>query len=388
MTENRLSYLGPLASAPKQAKKTLRAFARELPWGFIVVVGLPTLIAAIYFLLIASPRYVSEARFVVRAPAQPQMSALGVALQGVGFTSQASDAFAVHEYITSRDGLAALNRRIDVSEVLAPPGADMIARYPNLLENRSFESMYKAFPRFVTVGYASQTGISTLRVEAFKPADAQKMADALLKEGEALVNRLNERAMNNAVADATARNAAAVQAAGETQAALAAFRNAQRFLDPTREANAMSQVIIGLMANLAEVEAQRDQLRMEAPQSPILPSLNRRIATLERQIEQERVKIAGSASSLAPQLGRYETLVLQNELAAKEMAAASANLTSARQEAQRQQLYLQRIAAPNLPDVASEPRRIRSILTVLLTCLLIYGVGWMVWAGVREHRQD
>jgi capsular polysaccharide transport system permease protein len=388
MTENRLSYQGPLASAPGRPKRTLRTVAKKLPWGFIVVVGLPTLLAAIYFLLIASPRYVSEARFVVRTPAQPQMSALGVALQGVGFTSQASDAFAIHEYITSRDGLAELNRRMDVSEVLAPPGADFIARYPNPLEKRSFESMYKAFPRFVTVGYASQTGISTLRVEAFKPADAQKMADALLNEGEALVNRLNERAMDNAVADAMARNAAAVQAAGEAQAALAAFRNAQRFLDPTREANAMSQVIIGLMANLAEVEAQRDQLRMEAPQSPILPSLDRRIATLERQIAEERNKIAGSASSLAPQLGRYETLVLQNELAAKEMAAASANLTSARQEAQRQQLYLLRIAAPNLPDVASEPRRFRSILTVLLTCLLIYGIGWMVWAGVREHRQD
>lgn len=233
MTENRLSYMGPLASAHNRPKKTLRTIAKKLPWGFIIVVGLPTLMAAIYFFLIASPRYVSEARFIVRSPAQPQMSALGVALQGVGFTSQASDAFAIHEYITSRDGLAELNRRMDVSEVLAPPGADFIARYPNPLEKRSFESMYKAFPRFVTVGYASQTGISTLRVEAFKPADAQKMADALLNEGEALVNRLNERAMDNAVADAMTRNAAAVRAAGETQAALAAFRNAQRFLDPT-----------------------------------------------------------------------------------------------------------------------------------------------------------
>lgn len=388
MTENRLTYLGPLASNQQRPKRTLRSLSKNLPWGFIVVVAIPTLLATIYFLLIASPRYVSEARFIVRSPAQPQMSALGVALQGVGFTSQASDAFAVHEYVNSRDGLAELNRRMNLATVLAPPGADIFARYPNPLEDRSFESMYKAFSRFVTVGYASQTGISTLRVEAFKPADAQQMAEALLNGGEALVNRLNERAMNNAVADALARRAQAVESAGEAQTALAAFRNDQRFLDPTREANAMSQVVVGLMANLAEAEAQRDQLQSEAPQSPLLPSLNRRIATIQNQITEERGKIAGGASSLAPQLGRYETLVLQNELAANEVAAATANLTSARQEAQRQQLYLQRIAAPNLPDIASEPRRLRSILTVLMTCLLIYGVGWLVWAGVREHRQD
>ncbi|WP_428153198.1 chain-length determining protein [Brevundimonas sp.] len=388
MNENRLSYVGPLSSAPKPRKRDFRSVVKKMPWGFLAVVVIPTLIAAVYFLLIAAPRYVSEARFIVRSPSQPQMSALGIALQGAGFTSQASDAFAIHEYITSRDGLVELNRRVNMGEVLGPRHADFLARYPNLLEDRSFESMYKAFSRFITVGYASQTGISTLRVEAFRPGDAQKVANALLDEGEMLVNQLNRRATANAAADATARKDAAVRLAGEAQAALAAFRNQQRFLDPAREAMAMSQVMVGLMSSLAEIEAQRDQLRAEAPQSPLLSSLNGRIEALQRQIAEERAKIAGGASSLAPQLGQYETLVLNNELAAKEVAAATSNLMSAQQEAQRQQLYLERIASPNLPDVASEPRRLRSILSVLLTCLLIYGVGWLVWAGVREHRQD
>ena len=43
---------------------------------------------------------------------------------------------------------------------------------------------------------------------------------------------------------------------------------------------------------------------------------------------------------------------------------------------------------PSLPDKASEPRRWRSILTVLASALLFYGVGWLIWAGIREHRQD
>lgn len=388
MTENRLSYVGPLSPPLRPSKRNLRSVLKRLPWGFLVVVAAPTMIAAAYFLFIAAPRYVSEARFIVRSPSQPQISALGIALQGAGFTNQASDAFAIHEYITSRDGLIELNRRVNMTEIMGPKYADIFARYPNPLEDRSFESMYKAFSRFITVGYASQTGISTLRVEAFRPDDAQKVANALLDEGEMMVNQLNRRATENAVSDATARREAALRLAGEAQAELAAFRNQNRFLDPAREAAAMSQVAVGLMSALAELEAQKAQLQAEAPQSPQLPSLNGRISALERQIAEERAKIAGGSSSLAPRLGQYETLVLNNELATKEVAAATSSLTSARQEAQRQQLYLERIASPNLPDVASEPRRLRSILSVLLTCLLIYGVGWLVWAGVREHRQD
>ena len=38
------------------------------PIAGLLIVGLPTLLAAIYFLLIASPRYVSEARFISCGP--------------------------------------------------------------------------------------------------------------------------------------------------------------------------------------------------------------------------------------------------------------------------------------------------------------------------------
>ncbi len=82
MTEPNLSYLGPIPKALTYEKPNLPWWKR-LPIPFVVVVVFPTLIAAIYYLLIASPRYVSETQFVVRAANQSQTSSLGVALQGV-----------------------------------------------------------------------------------------------------------------------------------------------------------------------------------------------------------------------------------------------------------------------------------------------------------------
>ena len=84
MTDPKLEYVRPLQKAlTHQKSKSLP----EIPWGLIVFVAFPTLIAAVYFLLVASPRYVSEARFVVRtANGGGAPSSFGIALQGVGLS--------------------------------------------------------------------------------------------------------------------------------------------------------------------------------------------------------------------------------------------------------------------------------------------------------------
>ena len=157
MTEPRLDYLGPLPGSEPRAPRPLVKRLTGLPWPFVLIVIVPTLLAAIYYLLIASPRYVSEARFIVRAPAQTQPSALGVALQGVGLPGAQTDAFAVYEYVRSRDGLRDLGTRYDVAAVLGRSGTDILARHPRPWDSRSFEGLHRGYQRFVTVGYDSTT---------------------------------------------------------------------------------------------------------------------------------------------------------------------------------------------------------------------------------------
>lgn len=387
MAEAQINYLGPIPEALTFREES-KPWWRRLPIGFLLVVALPTLLAALYYLVIATPRYVSEARFIVRASNQSQPSAIGVALQGVGLSTTQSDAFAVHEYIKSRDALRELGRRFDIAAILNPPGADAFSRYPRPWDSRGEEGLYKGLGRFVVVGYDSTTGISTLRVEAFRAEDARQLNLALLAGGEQLVNRLNERAVGDAVTDATlARDEARTRLSG-IQQQLTAFRNREGFIDPEISARESSSLIGGLLATVAQLRADRAQLVGEAPQSPQLPILDGRIAAYERQIAAERAKVAGASTSLAPRVGVYEDLNLQRELADRELTQATASLLAAQQEARRQKLYLDRIVNPNLPDKPTQPRRWIAILTVFASSILIYGVGWLIWAGVREHAQD
>lgn len=387
MTDNKLNYLGPI---PKllEFERSHSPWWRRIPLAALVVIGLPTLLAMVYYLLIASPRYVSETQFLVRAAGQSTPSSLGIALQGVGIAPTQTEAFVVHNYITSRDGLAELSRRYEVVEMLGPRGIDAFSRYPRPWEGRSQEALYKGFQRFVTVGYDSTTGISTLRVEAFRARDAQVLAEALLGGGEQLVNRMNERSAADAVAQAQQSRDEARTRLSEAQQRLTAFRNREQIIDPASSALQSSQLIGGLLAELARLRADRAQLASEASNSPQLTVFDSRIRAYEGQIETERAKIAGDAGSLAPKLSIYEDLMLTREFADRELTQATAAVITAQQEARRQKLYLDRVVSPSLPDEPAEPRRWLAILTVFASSLLVYGVGWLIYAGVREHRQD
>jgi capsular polysaccharide transport system permease protein len=387
MSDPRLSYVGPVDGAGSTRGGSRPSLLSRIPVAFLIVVVLPTVVTAIYFLFIATPRYVSEARFIVRAATQEQPSSLGVALQGVGLSSNATDSFAVHEYIKSRDSLTEVSRHIDVPTVLAASGADPISRYPRPWQSRSNESLFKAFQRFVTVGYETSTGISTLRVESFRAEDSQRVAQALLDGGEALVNRLNERSSARAVEDAQRTVIEAEARLNSVQVRLTNYRNSEGIIDPTLSATEGSTTISGLLTTVASLRAERAETASQAPQSPQLPLIDARIAAFERQIAIERQKIAGDQGSLASKISGYETLALEREFADKSLGAANAALDSARQDARRQKLYLERVVNPSRPDRPSQPQRLTAILAVFVTMLLLYGLGWLTWAGLREHRQ-
>ncbi len=206
-----------------------------MPPFFLIVVALPTLIAAIYYLAIAAPEYVSETTFVVRTPTQPTSGSLdSVLLGGLGGGGGAADAYVIQDYITSRQAVHDLEVGQDLRAKLARPTIDLAARFPRPFQPANFENLYQAYKKFIDVGMNGQTGISTLRVTAFTPKDASDMANALLDGGEGVINRLNDRAAADAVAESHKRISEAEARVVAAETALTDFRNREQLIDPQR----------------------------------------------------------------------------------------------------------------------------------------------------------
>jgi BexC/CtrB/KpsE family polysaccharide export inner-membrane protein len=157
-------------------------------------------------------------------------------------------------------------------------------------------------------------------------------------------------------------------------------------VDPEKQANVQLQFVSKLQDELIGARLQLQQLQALAPENPQIPLLQTRIGGLTRQIDSELGRVAGSQRSLSAAAVQYQRLTLDREYADRRLAAALTSLQDARNEARRQQAYVERIVDANLPDEAQEPRRLRSIFATLILGLIAYGILSMLIAGVREHR--
>ncbi|ASW08389.1 capsule biosynthesis protein (plasmid) [Rhizobium sp. 11515TR] len=370
-------------AGPAKARKRRKRFGRLSV--YLLAVIAPTLAVSAYYAFIAAPIYVSESSFVVRMAAPPSSNVFGSLLQNSGITRSQDDTFSVQEYIRSRQALKELAERLPVRAIFGSPQADWLTRFPRFWENNSEEQLYNYYSDRVSVIHNDTTGITVLRTTAFHAQDAADMNASLLALGGDLLDRLNNRARGDAVRFADGEVQQAQQRVIDAQRNITNFRNKELMVDPNASSMSMIDLISNLTSTLANSRARLAETRKTAPDSSSIPFLTSQIAALEQQIENERAKMVGSDKSIAPRIADYESLVLMREFSNKALVSALDSLEAARADARRQQLYLEVVVPPQMPDEAEMPYALKNVTVVFLSLSLCYLLGWLMVTAIRDH---
>ena len=377
-----------MAPPPPARPSRLHRLRRRVDAIFIVTVLIPTVIAALYFGVIASDVYISESRFVVRSPQRPSQGGLGALLQGTVFSRSQDDTYSVHDYIRSRDALRELDGNLNLRKVFSDEKVDFVNRFPALeWWDASFEALHRHYLKHVAIDYDTVSSISVLSVRAYTAEDAQKINVQLLDMGERLVNNMNTRSRQDLIKVAEQEVRIAEDRAKQAAASLSTFRTDRSVFDPDRQSAIQLQSVARLREELLGAESQLDQVRRVSPKNPQIGGLESRVQGLRNAIAAENARVMGRDGGLSSKSPAFDRLALEKTFADRQVASALTALDSARSEAARKQLYLERLVQPNLPDRWVEPRRLRSVLMVFLLGLIVWGVVSLVVASVREHTE-
>ncbi|WP_156678429.1 lipopolysaccharide biosynthesis protein [Sphingomonas profundi] len=385
---------GIITPAPdrEMLRRRRRPVARALAWArqkrmFLLLVVLPSLLVAGYYYLIASDQYESEAHFMVRAAESTPVAGtgLGQVLSAAAGPSQSqTEAMSVADYMTSHDIVQSLQEKLDLVGRFRRPEADFFSRLHG--DPVTPEKLLKFYSKQVKVRYRSDDGITTLEVRSFRPQDSYDIARTLLALGEQRVNALNVRSYNDALALARRQLREAEEGVARSQVALTRFRQSRGDIDPQGSGQAQIGLVSTLTQNLSAARAQLSAMTgVIRPDSPQYIATSRRVRALEAQVAAQSGRLAGGGTAIAADLGDYEDLRIRQEFAAKRYETAAASFEKAREQAQKQQLYVVRIVDANMPVKSLYPERGRIVLTVILGLLLVYAIGWLIIAGVREH---
>jgi capsular polysaccharide transport system permease protein len=352
-----------------------------------VSLALPIAVAAVYLLLIAAPRYSSESDFMVRTVASSDMGNLATLFTDSKVTRASDETYAVSEYLTSRDAVDTLVRDDGLKDLLSRPQGDFINRFPNVFTRNTREQLYRHFQNFVDLTIDTESGIARLRTVAFTPQDAKALNNAMLRNAEAFVNRLNARIFNDSLTVA-ARDVEEQKAKfTEIEGRLTAYRNSENVLDPNKEVAEALTGIGTLMTRLSNAESNLAETTTLAPRAPQISSLNGVVAALREQIAAERQRLAGKKNSLSTKFAEFDRIMLDRTLASKQLESALTEYDKARQDMARQHFYLQTVVDPDAPDQAGQPRRLLYRFVTALISVGVYSILRALLKNVREHLQ-
>lgn len=348
-----------------------------------IVVGLPTLLAVVYYGLIASPLYVTEASVTIRSSKQQSGSLLENLVVAQDAIAGSTETQLVADYFQSRDLLARIEADVGFRSRYATYNADYFTR---MEPDAAKEEAHEYFKKMVEV-IDDGAGLLTVTVRGFTPEDAVAVANSAIKAAEGMVNRLSDASQKDTIDNARNEIELAEARLLEASDAVMAYQKSSGDIDPSTTAATVLNVVAGLEGELASTRIKRAEMSsFLRAGSPAIRAVDSKIAALKRQIVVERERLAANNDeTLADELRLFERKRLQLELAETAYKSALASLEAARLNVINDRSYLVAYAPPSLPDIAVEPRRMYKIATVFIVSLLAFGIGSLIVGAVREH---
>jgi len=383
----------------------MKIFKSGMFWLFFL---LPMALGITYYLKFANNEYEAVAHFTIEKSGKEQVDPLG-ALTGLpGNVSSTRDALIIKNFIESREVIERTRDDFDLIKLYGTNATDWRLLLDKKISNSekvefaknwishidegsSIEEIIEYWQKKVTVEFDISSGIITLGVMAFKPEQAVKIINAILKESEELVNNLSEKSRQDSLTFARKELKNAEKKLKEARTEVREFREKEQSLSPEKNAESKFTLVEELEADRARAEADLQSLRLELPEnSPKIQVAKYKVSALKQQVLKERQRSAinnGSKdeATMSSIISKFEELITEQGFAERSYEAALLNIENARIDATRKQRYLTVIVNPKLPEDPVKPSQPNDFLVLFFGCLLLWGILGLIVASIRDH---
>jgi len=345
-----------------------------------------SLLAAFYWGLIASDRYVSEAHVVIQKTDISGGQSLDFSsLLGTGGGNHA-DQMLLRDHLLSVDMLKKLDAKLDLRSHYSDWHRDPLSRM--WFKDAPLESLHNHFLARVSVEFDDYAGVLIIKAQAYDPAMAQSIATTMVEEGERHMNAMAHSLAQDQVAflekQVSEMNIRSIQA----RQAMLDFQNSKGMVSPQGTVENFAAIISGLEGHLSELQTKRSALLgYMMPASPGVVELNQQIEAVEKQIDRENKRlISPGGAKLNQTAEEYQRLQMNAEFMQQVYQTALSALEKGRIEAARTLKKVTMLQSPTEPQYPLQPRRIYNTIVFILFTLLIAGIVHLLAAIIRDHK--
>jgi len=373
-------------------KPSFKTYTR--PWFLLLL--LPFLLFAFYQLVWAAPRYESRAQLIIQQPdGMATMDPSLALLSGLGVSSSSTaDTEIAKAYIHSEDMLNYLQTHSGLKQHYHE-GGDIFSR---LSSDPSIEDLLKYYIDHTNVEIDENSGVIKILVQGFTPEFANKLTQTIVNRTEWYINSIGHQLADAQLKFIKLEHTRVEQRLRDAQKRILAFQQANNLLDPEAEGAALQQITYGLEGEIASKSAQLKGLRSTmTDKAPQVVMLEAELSALKIQLELERERLSqqqGQSSekglkketAVSEVLAQFADLKIELELAVQGYTSSEVSLDKARIEAYRQLKYLVVVESATLPQDNQYPNTLYNILLFAVLQLMLFGIGKIILATVKELR--
>jgi capsular polysaccharide transport system permease protein len=345
-----------------------------------------SVLAAVYWLALASDRYVSEAHVIIQRTdlAGGQTMDFSSLLGGAG--GSRADQLLLRDHLLSVDMLKKLDAALQLRAHYSDPQRDLLSRMWQ--QDTPIERFHLYYLSRVSIEFDDYAGVLMVKAQGYSPQTAHAITALLVQEGERFMNGMAHSLAQDQVAFLDKQVAQMNERAMQARQAVLRYQNKAGLVSPQATAESIAAIVATLEAQRAELQTQRSANQAYlVPSHPNIIQLDQQIAAVAKQIAQEQAKLASpNGKTLNRTVEEFQRLEMEATFAQDVYKTGLVALEKGRIEATRTIKKVSVLQAPTLPESALEPRRFYNTLVFILIALLLAGVAHLLAAIVRDHK--
>jgi capsular polysaccharide transport system permease protein len=345
-----------------------------------------SLLAAVYWLGIASDRYVSEARVIIQRTDLSSGQGMDFSSLLGGATGNRADQLLLREHLLSVDMLKKLDAALKLRAHFSHADHDVLSRM--WAQDNPVEWFHRYYLSRVNIEFDDYAGVLVIKAQGFDAKTAHAITTQLVKEGELFMNGMAHSLAKEQVAFLDTQVALMNQRTINTRQAVLRFQNKAGLVSPQATAENFASIVAGLEAQRTTLETQRGISQAYlVPNHPSIIQLNQQISAVQKQIDQEQAKLASpGGKTLNRTVEEFQRLEMEAAFAQDVYKTGLVALEKGRLEAIRTIKKVSVLQTPSMPERSMEPLRYYNTLVFLLVALLLAGVAHLLAAIVRDHK--
>jgi capsular polysaccharide transport system permease protein len=161
-------------------------------------------------------------------------------------------------------------------------------------------------------------------------------------------------------------------------------------IDPKSEAGLATATISKLQERLVDRKVELATLKRQYkdPREPEVLAVADEVKELEQQIKKERRSlVATDGRNFNRKAAEVVKLESEVSFANDTYKLALTSVEKARVESKRQQKFMALLSAPQMPEDPQNDWRTRGFITVVVSCLVVFGLSKFVLGMQASHRQ-